>query len=425
MKPCTERRSAALLFLTAGLVGAVTPVLAADDDALALEGVAAEPEKSSGGRQLGLELGVADLRAGDLGNASATGRKFALDYRDRFDSGPWHLAISDRLEAVQARDYPLRRVTNSLRELYVSREEAEGARIFELGRVVVRNGAGYGFNPVDFFREGAWRTASSVDPIAMRGYRQGTFMARAVLGNPLGTLSINAAPRLGDAPSDASFAIDARSTNPAHRLAVTQSLKFGDLNLLAATMVRKGGGPTLGLSASAAVGDALLGHAEWSTQRNAALADQALGLSAGDARHHQLAAGVTYTFPDRTQATLEWEYNGRGLDREDWTRLMANGGLRSYQALLAGAQASQELVQRRAVLVYLSRANLLVKNLDATALARLNGGDDGGFVWWELKYHFDAVDLGVQFQRGWGGSASEFGPAYYRSITQVQLGWHF
>ena len=90
---------------------------------------------------------------------------------------------------------------NSLRAAYLSWQPEAGNTIFELGRVNLRYGPGYGCNPTDFFRDGSLRTRTTANPFALRENRLGNVMFRAQRLWTGGSLSEAYSPKSADRPS--------------------------------------------------------------------------------------------------------------------------------------------------------------------------------------------------------------------------------
>ena len=68
---------------------------------------------------------------------------------------------------------------NNLGCLVLCWQPEGGSSIFDFGRINVRGGPGYGYNPTDFFRDGSLRVITSADPFALRQNRMGSVMLRA------------------------------------------------------------------------------------------------------------------------------------------------------------------------------------------------------------------------------------------------------
>ena len=89
------------------------------------------------------------------------------------------------------------------------------------------------------------------------------------------------------------------------------------------------------------------------------------------------------------------------------------------------AQERQDNASRGAWLVYASKKDALTKNLDLTALVRMNAADQSKLFWAELRYHIGNVDLGLQWLSTHGSALSEYGVLPYRRQVQLLGAWYF
>ena len=78
-----------------------------------------------------------------------------------------------------------------------------------------------------------------------------------------------------------------------------------------------------------------------------------------------------------------------------------------------------DLAARRAVLLYATKKNLVLKNLDLTALMRLNVDDDSRLTWLELRYQWASAEMALQWQQLQGRAVSEFGVLPTRSSLHL------
>jgi hypothetical protein len=308
---------------------------------------------------------------------------------------------------------------NSLREANLSWQESTGAASAELGRINVRHGPAYGYNPTDYFRSGALRTVNTADPVTLREIRMGTVMLRGAYRWSGGGVSLALAPKLESGPDTRPGAVDLGATNSTDRMLLMVNSHLGErVSGEGLLLVERGAAPQLGASFTALAGQALVMHAEWSSGKSASLLQQVVGSPIERSRHQRAAAGMTYTFPSALAITVEAEYNGAGLNGAEWETTV-NQGLSAYQRYVALTQPSQELGSRRAWLVYASQKDLGLKQLDLTAFVRVNPIDDSRLAWAELRYHWPRFDAALQWQRGSGDARSEFGFMPYRQVIQL------
>ena len=71
------------------------------------------------------------------------------------------------------------------------------------------------------------------------------------------------------------------------------------------------------------------------------------------------------------------------------------------------------------MLIYATKKNLGVKNLDLTALVRLNVDDDSYLAWVELRYQWAQAELALQWLQLQGNALTEFGTVPTRRSVQL------
>ncbi|MBI3154492.1 MAG: hypothetical protein HYZ20_03710 [Burkholderiales bacterium] len=394
---------------------------ASDLDALDLQVQESQPVAAQdGGKRWRVEgsIGHADHRLG-LGSRSIG--RIAVEGRHTQSLGPrMRTTVSARLDASRPADGRIENPVFSLREAYLGWQDDGGASAWEIGRVNLREGPGYGYNPSDFLRDSALRTISTQDPFTLRENRMGVFMLRAQRNWDTGSLSGAFAPKLASTASRASFSADLGATNARHRALVSLGTRWSAAaNTQLSLYQEEGSSARLGASGSLLLTDATVAHAEWSFSREPDLLARALGLD-GQARTRQRGAvGLTYTTPTRLSLTLEAQYNGFALDREGWLALRSTS-TSALPAYYATAILLQDNAARDAVMAYAIQRDLGVKNLELTALGRLNATDRSRLLWLELRYRMDRADLALQWQSTSGTGASEYAVApIKRSISAL------
>jgi hypothetical protein len=395
------------------------PAYCDDADALALQAeLPVEPVRVA---QLRAAVEVGIGRIDSRGGLSARdGHRASLDlrYSTPLSSG-WRLSLSDRLDDTHPAPDGQPSTVNSLREANLSWQESTGAASAELGRINVRHGPAYGYNPTDYFRAGALRTVTTADPVTLREIRMGTVMLRGSYLWSGGGVSLALAPKLESGPDTRSSAVDLGATNSADRALLTVSSSVGErFSGQGLLLIERGASPQLGANFTALAGRALVVHAEWSSGKSTSLLEQIVGSPTERVRRQRAAAGLTYTFPNALAVTVEAEHNGAGLNRAEWETTM-NQGVAAYRRYVALTQLSQEIGSRRAWLIYASQKNMGLKQLDLTAFVRVNPVDHSRLTWAELRYHWPRFDAALQWQRSSGDARSEFGSMPYRQVTQL------
>ena len=271
-----------LYWAIAGALAQAYPAHSASDsdaDALNLESAATTK----------LPQGTKDTRVfveGALGNASQRYLPNSVDlgrlsldvsHTARLGTG-LRLVISDRIDRIHPRGAVLDETVNSLREAYVSWQPEGSNSIGEVGRVNLRYGPGYGYNPTDFFRDGSLRALTTADPFALRENRLGSFMLRGQQLWNGGSVSVAYSPKLKNAPSPDAWSLDLGSTNNRDRLLVALGTQFSP-RLSTQTFLYKedGRSPTVGANLTALLSDAATAHVEWSRGREPDLLSRVFG----------------------------------------------------------------------------------------------------------------------------------------------------
>ncbi|MGC4079192.1 MAG: hypothetical protein QM702_19545 [Rubrivivax sp.] len=407
------------LALAASALAAAPGARASEDlDALTLE---AEPEAvatAAADDKLFVEAagGRADQRYGE--GSRSIGRA-SLDWRhgSRW-SEAWQSVLSLRLDATRPSEERIDNPVFSLREAYVGWQGEGASSAIEFGRINLREGPGYGYNPTDFFRDQALRTITTSNPFTLRENRLGSVMLRGQrLWRNL-TLEAAFSPKLENEASSERFSADLGATNHRNRGQIVVGTRFSE-SWSARWLVHDADGesPRLGASTTALLAQSLVGHAEWSWSRDHTLLDQALGLDGGERSHHRTSAGLTYTTSGKLSLTGEYQYNGAALDRDGWKTLAASPA--AAGAYYTAATALQDNAARDAWLVYAVQRDLFVKNLDLTALTKFNRSDRSRMAWLELRYKMPRWDLAMQLQDNHGDDWSEFGITTIRRSASV------
>jgi hypothetical protein len=343
------------------------------------------------------------------GLGDESNRRLSLDLRWSGRLAPgWRAVFSDRIDHVSPTSGD--RTINTLREAYVGWQDSDATTAVEFGRINLRTGPGYGYNPSDFFREGSLRTVTTLDPIALRDSRMGTLAVRVQRLWQGGGLSLVVAPKADDQPNPDGASLDLGSTNPVSRaqLAWSQDLGAG-VSMQWLVMKASRESVRLGASLTSLLGGHVVAHLEGSYGKEAPLVARILGAPAAKERDNRLAAGLTASLPGSVSLTAEWQRNGFGLSKSQWNALALAGGPGVLGTYLQGADRLQDLPARQALLVYLSKKALWSRGPDLTALVQYSPDDHSRLTWLELRQHLGAVDLSVQWQQLQGSSLSQYG----------------
>ncbi len=334
--------------------------------------------------------------------------------------------LSDRLDLI--RRGGISDNINTLREAYLSWAPRED-RVVDLGRVNLRHGAALGYNPTDWFKEGALRAIVSPDPAVLRENRQGSWVLQ---GHQLwkgGALTAAVSPKFGDAsttPNTTTFTFNNGATNPRTRWLLAGSAQLGEK--LNPEVLLYGGADTptqLGLNLSAALGDATVLFGEFSTGRGRSVVARALNLNEADRNQRRAAAGLTYTTGFNLSLTAEAEYNSAGLSHDGWNALPATFGPAAPLGVLAGAQTLQDLPVRRAVFVYATWKDALVRRLDLSAFVRREAETRSRAQWLEARLRGERADVSLQWQVLSGNPGSVYATVPQRRVVELVLRGYF
>ena len=394
-------------------------------DALSLESAPVEKVDVAGGPKFFIEGSVGDIsRRYGLRGSSSSRASFDLSYSGRSENG-MRFVLSDRIDAIHPRAVAgTDSVINSLREAYVSWPLGAGQTVLDFGRINLRNGPGYGYNPTDFFRDGSLRVFTSADPFALRQNRIGSVMLRGQQIWDGGSLSIAYSPKLATRPSADGWSLDLGSTNNRDRMLATLGSKFSEtLNTQLFVYKEKGLSATLGANLTALLSDAATAHLEWTRGHEPDLFTRAFSLPANLETRNRFVGGVTYTTLGKTSITAEYQYNGFGLSKARWDALAVTPG--AQLAYLSESLRLQELAPRQAVLIYVTQKSLWLKDLDLTAYVRFNPRDKSKLAWLELRHHWANFDLTFQLQQNIGRQNTEFGVLPDRRLLQVLGTYYF
>ena len=336
----------------------------------------------------------------------------------------WRLIFGDRLDWNRESQDPTEYKVNTVKELYLSWQFAP-SEIVDVGRINTRFGVATGYNPTDYFRDGAVRSVVSLNPSSLRNNRLGSVMLRTQTLWDGGSLTAIASPKLTDAPSNAPFSADLGATNNADRWLLALSQRLTDtVNPQFLLYGEAGKSPQFGLDLTRLFGDATVAFVEWSGGQGASLYSEALGGPPRDVFRNRLASGLTYTTNDKITLTLEAEYNGAALDGSGWNAL-GKGAIPAYEQYRNVAQQVQDLPTRKALFLYGSWQDAILNHLDLSGFARQDLTDQSRLTWLEARYHWDHTDVALQWQRYGGKAWSDFGAAEARTAWQTVVTYFF
>ncbi len=401
-----------------------TSIAQAQVDPLSLQSAPVEQVEAKRNIKLFVEgaIGTSSRRYG-LGSQEIGRASFDLVYSAKVGQG-LSVVLSNRVDYLDPVDAGADSTVNSLREAYVTWQSDSANSIYDFGRMNLRYGPAYGYNPTDFFRDGSLRTLTTANPFALRENRLGTFVLRGQRLWNSGSLAISYSPKLSTRPSADGWSLDFGATNNRDRGVIVLGTQLSEGVSTQLLLYKEAGlSPKLGASLTALLSDAAVLHAEWSRGSEPDLLSRALLISAPNATRNRVAAGVTYTTLGKLSITAEYQYNGFALGKGNSVVLGLNPIMQ--EAYFTYAQRVQDLATRQAFLLYVTQKDIVAKNLDLTAFLRVNSIDHSKLAWFELRRHWSNFDLAIQYQQNIGRVTSEYGILPERRVIQVLGTYYF
>ncbi|MFC7420240.1 hypothetical protein ACFQNF_10120 [Iodobacter arcticus] len=332
----------------------------------------------------------------------------SLDFRlDTRVAADWRVVLADRLDGFGPGWQDPESKVNTLKEAYVSWQPVDDM-VLDFGRINTRYGVGLGYNPSDYFKEGAVRSVVSVAPASLRENRQGSVMLRGQKLWAGGAFTGLISPKLANYADRDAFSFDWGASNPRNRylLALSQNgaissqfLIFGDADSQ----------PQLGLNLTGLLNDATVLHAELST--------------AEGGRVYRLASGLTWTSESKLSLSLEYQYDGGAKNAAEWQALQGRP-LQDYWRYRNEAQSRQSMLTRQATMVQ-ARWPDLMPQLELAAMWRHDLIDSSDMAWFEARYHFKTVDVAWEWQLNRGNALSQYGALPERRSSSLLLKYFF
>lgn len=407
-----------------------SPSWAADDPDLGALGLSSAPTDAVRSTRVSSKMFM-EASAGNAEQRFADGsyslRRASFDaYLTGTPMSGWRAVFSDRVDHVKPRPVGGAEVLNSVREAYVSTDLDAGNVSIDIGRINLRYGPGYGYNPTDFFKDGSLRSVTTANPLALRENRLGTAALRVQRTWQAGSASVALSPKLANSPSDEPLSIDFGATNNRARLLLEGSIRFSERLSVQGLLYKEPGAKLQpGASVSALVGDSTVLHGEWAYARRSGAETAPTGVLEDFGHAHKLSTGLTYTTSTKTSITGEIQYNGTALNAAGWQRVSEQNPA-ALPVYLIDSQRVQESASRLAYLLYLTQRDMAgIRGLDLTGFVRVNANDRSRLVWTEFRYRLESFDLALQWQVHHGRGGSEYGLFPDRRIAQLMVAKYF
>jgi hypothetical protein len=383
------------------------------------------------------------------GVPSRWGNRVSFDGLDQ-----WTLArgltvtASDRLSIASADGigFPNESVRNDIRELYATYEVAPQTFV-EAGRINVRYGTAYGYNPTDFFRARTSVAQSSSDPGAQRLNRLGTVMVRAQRFFDTGAVEILYAPKLHSpvpigglaGPFDPKF----DQTNGSDRVAAAYSFELEEFS--PQVLVYYDNGRTkFGLNLSHPIGASVIVYGSWAggNAPNTAVDAIAFGKrtrtlpsfvpvlpqsSLSSSFKSDVSLGAYWTGEYKETISLEYNFHEAGFSQADWKGWFDTGANPSYAQLMwylrGYASDQQQPMSAHQVFVRADWAEPFhIQHADVSAYVMTNLTD--GSSMGQIAASYDISDnwsAGVYASASMGGRRSEWASLRNAGSVIVQI----
>jgi hypothetical protein len=369
----------------------------------------------------GSETAYSDGRA-----MTPSGRaSFDLRCELAFTSG-WRGLLAERFDEFWARGSSAQAV-NTLKEAYLS-FRSDGAVLVDVGRINVRQGVAFAYNPTDYFRAHATRAVISIDPETRRGERLGALMGRFQMLWPSGSLTGIFAPRVDARPNDSTFNPDFGATNASSRWLLIWSQRLGrELQPQILLTGAQHQPPRVGLDLTYLLNRATVAYMEWSGGRSASsLSRSGHGPGGWDdtAFDSQLSAGVTFTSSNKLSLTFEYEYDGTAPGSREWAAFRT-GAIRPYVQYRQYIATQGDLATRQNLFGYVHWDDVGIDRLGLTAFVRFDPYDHSRVTWLEARYHWQHAGVAIQWQRNAGDATSDLAPAPVRQSWLALIDYYF
>jgi hypothetical protein len=342
--------------------------------------------------------------------------------------------------------FPRQSVRNDLRELYATWEVAPETYL-EAGRINVRYGAAFGYNPTDFFRVRTSVAQSSSDPGALRNNRLGTVMIRGQHVFTGGSLEVIYAPKLhSPVPfGGVAWPLDPKidQTNGSDRVAASYSFELEEFSpqILA---FYDSGRLKFGFNASHPIGNAIIAYASWAGGEAPSVIVDAIAFGkrtrmlpsfapvlppvvSGRGFKNDVSVGAYWNGEDKETISVEYNFHQAGFSKEQWRSWFATGTdptLASLMWYIRGYAADrQDPISRHQAFVradWVEPFHILHADINAYIMTDLVDGSCTG----QLGASYDLSNywsIGAYVSATTGGRRSEWGSLRGSSSAILQI----
>ena len=361
------------------------------------------------------------------------------------------------LQADDVEPFPTHHnVRHDFREGFLS-WHALPATYLDLGRINLKSGVAAGFNPTDFFKTRSVVEPLSIDPAVLREDRLGTFMLEGQHVAEKGSVTLAFAPKLYD-PSRVYTAASLKSVDPmldrtnAHdRVLLKASVDIAQGLSPEFLAYHEGERTQFGANLTESVGQSTVLYAEWAGGRRASLIADALhyGVDTGtlppaataalpfDPRTHfqnDVAAGLSYTTPNKIVLNLEYHFHQAAFSEQDWRNWFAAGQAHAGSAAIAStlwyvrsyAAEQQEPINTHSIFLRADWQDAFVPDLELTALTRVDLHDGSTLAQLTADYYLtDHWTVGALAAASLGGRRTDQGSVPQAASAILKLVRYF
>lgn len=356
------------------------------------------------------------------GAGSPAASRLALDVRWEQRLGPaWRAIFASRADTLSQPLGQQPHTTQTLKEIYLSHTWSTNT-VWDIGRINLRQGVALGFNPTDFFRQGAVRTYLSADPASLRENRQGSVMWRAQHVWDSGALMLALAPQLGTRqPRPHGWDPDWSATNERARMLLAYTQHISDrINPQWLVLTEQDRKPRMGFNLSTLLGESTTAYAEWAGGIQTLQGDQLAAVQhATPSWRNQWAIGITHTPLPKWTLSAELHYNGTGMNARTW-QAFQGAGAQAYSAYRLRALDEQQPTTRKALFLHTTWSDAMLPQLQLSAMAWLDTSDHSNRLWLQVRYPIEAYEISLRLQRSHGAPLSQYG--WTASAPRWELG---
>lgn len=284
---------------------------------------------------------------------------------------------------------------------------------FDFGRINIRDGVALAYNPSDVFRSGSLPTRRTEDPSRLRESRLGLVAIQARTNGSFGHIAGIAAPAITDAQSPVWYDPQLGAVNgrePQIYFKYTPP-RWHDLytNFIVHRVAKTSS--TFAFNLSQNLGQRWMSYAEFASVRTDALSANQANIWQTKHQYQQAAIGTSYSNEKRQTMSLEYQFNGAGLNQSQWNNewQKADGVAIAQRFMRIGRQ--QDPLSRESLTALLQWDQLTSPHDDLTCLYRLSLIDKSHLQWCEWRYKQDRQEWSVSLTHLAGQPRSEFGAA--------------